>query len=153
MNVQYSLVTNTTGAILTSAPLAPPISTGEYRFNRIFSANDVGVAAGQTRDNTDPAVGCLLGQIQGSRVLMASISPIYRPGVVIQGTTWIQQVFGALDDSSITTLQIRLSYDAVTGFTSFYLLDGGLTTGQIEAGDYIMVYAQLGNGNQQIVPY
>lgn len=143
--VRYTRITNPAAAILTVANGDSGDDFSEQTVKRIFRAEDVGAAVGQTRDATDPTVGCLAVQFTGSRVIDVKISAPYRTAVATN-RNFSGPVIGTAANTS--KVDYRVSYDAKTGISSIYILDrAAAAPGQIVANDWIFITPVIGNSS------
>lgn len=147
--VKYSVVKNTTGAVLTSA-LTDVAGGQQYNLNvikRVFAAADIGNAAGQTQN----AAGCLVGQVEGCRILSVVSMMLVRPAAQaagsvqdvilnsVTGTTANPPVFQTYNKS-----QFIISPDGSKVYYSCVSQNAG---GNINAaaGDYLVLTLATGN--------
>jgi hypothetical protein len=145
--VRHTKVTNTTGALLTSVPINVGQEYSTISIEWTFSAADVGTAAGQTRDATNPNVGFLFAQFAGAHIKRVFAPRLIKPATVINGTAWDIYRTGLQTPANVTELAFRI-VDGV-GVSSLYLYDNGSASTssicQIQAGDKVIVIVELGN--------
>jgi hypothetical protein len=118
--IRYSTVTNTTGAVLTTALVADGKEYALKAVTRTFAAADIGNAVGQTQN----ATGALAAQFQGS---------------VIKDVLEFQ-LFRA--NSPIGSAQ-NIDYILSPDLKSIYAHDGGAI--DIQAGDSLRMLLVTGN--------
>lgn len=131
-------------ALLTVASADAGDDLATIQVEREFAAADVGAGAGQTRDATDPTVGCLVAQFTGSRIIRVEIVGLYRALAATNRTFSGQQVIGSA--ANTVNLATRVSYNAQTGVSSIYVLDSAAAApGRIVAADYLILNVLLGS--------
>lgn len=130
-------------ALLTTALANNGDEFASQKVKRTFLAADVGTGAGQTRDATNPAVGCLVAQFTGSRIRDIINLQLWK-NVVTNTTSFRTLVVGATTDT--LNLGVRVSYNAVTGVSSIYILDKAAGAGgQIVADSWVTMDVLLGD--------
>jgi len=143
--VRYTVVTNPNAAILTVANANSGDDFSEQWVKRVFRASDVGVNLGQTRDATDPTVGCLVAQFNGSRVIDILITSPYRTAVATN-RDFSGPVIGTANNTS--KVDYRVEYNANSGISSIYIFDRSAgAPGQIVANDWIFILPLLGDSS------
>jgi hypothetical protein len=152
--VLYSVVKNTTGAVLTGSGDASSADIGDQMalqpLKRIFYAIDVGTDAGKTRDNTDPTRGCLLCKIHGSRVYGVVDLGLYRT-TAATNRDFKHKVTGT--GANTVNIGFRVFYDTKSGTSYIYAIDSAADApGQIVADDELM-YAVLVGSSAFIEPF
>lgn len=139
--IRYTDVTNTTGAVLTTATgLIIDGKDGSLKeFRRVLAAIDVGPEAGKTRDGTDPTGGCLVCTVKGAKIKAVTGFQMFRPAAATNATFNYFQVATA---AQFFKYGWRISADGY----SLYLHDAGSdATTFLVAGDFIDVQLILGN--------
>src|SRR6267142_2288533 len=100
----YDII-NTTGALRTNVPTEIGQEYAIETVKWIFSAADLGTAAGQTRDATNPAKGFLFAQFKG-----AQVKNIYAPNLIktaaVGGTNFDGYIYGTT--TNIAKLSFRI---------------------------------------------
>lgn len=143
--VRYTVITNPNAAILTVANANSGDDFSEQWVKRIFRAEDVGANVGQTRDATDPTVGCLVAQFTGSRVIDILITSPYRTAPATN-RDFSGPVIGTANNTS--KVDYRVSYDATSGISSIYIFDrAAANPGQIVANDWIYILPLVGDSS------
>lgn len=139
--VRYADITNTTGAVLTPATglITYGKEGGSKFFKRTFAAADIGNAAGQTIDATNPALGCLLVTIAGATIKEIGAFQLFRP-TVVRGSTFNISPFSTTAPL-VYAYGFRISADG----QSVYVLDNGAAGVQIIAADFIQFELIFGN--------
>lgn len=140
--IGYSQILNTTGAVLTSAVAETPDWFCNVIHRRVFAAADIGADAGQTKDATDPTIGCLVAQFTGSQIMNVEILGLYRASAV-QTTIFNFLLLG--NNAASTALAWHNVYNSSSGLNSLYIFDADVGGPSIAAGDWITYTVQLGN--------
>jgi hypothetical protein len=139
---RFSRISNATGGVLASAVVNQGQNYSLEVVERVFAAADVGTGAGQTRDATDPAVGCLFAEFFGTKVKAILSAQLMRNATT--NTTVFETIILGTD-----TGIAQLGFNVVTlpsGRIKIYLLDAAVDAGsQIVADDKVRLLVQLGN--------
>jgi hypothetical protein len=136
---------NDTGAALASAVINQGKDYGVYAVTRVFTAADIGAAAGQTRDATDPSQGCLICQVEGANIQFAISSPTNRI-VDVVNSDYTTNLFAT--DAHYYQTGWRIVNSTVNGvkLSSLYLIDqGDEVSTQIVADDIHYALVVVGN--------
>jgi|SRR5882724_8666820 len=141
--VRYSKVQGSDAALLTAALTDSGNELASQKVIRIFGTADIGANAGQTRDATDPTIGCLAAQFSGSRVQDIINLQLWRT-VPATNQDFNRVVTGAAADT--VNLGWRVDYNSKTGISSIYILDSAAAAdGRIVAADWIEFDVLLGD--------
>lgn len=140
--IRYTTIVNSTGAVLT--PETGLVTSGkegsDKLFRRVFSAADVGTGAGQTRDGTDPTMGCLLVSITGATIKGVFGDGLYRP-TAATNATFDRRLYATVTPQ-VVIYGFRISPDG----KSVYILDSGSAAAtQIAVNDYLTFSLVVGN--------
>ena len=143
--VRYSLVTNPTGAVLTTAPANAGDELASQYVKRVFAAIDIGAQAGKTQDTaSNPTLGCLVAQFSGSRIIDVSHWALFRPLAATNATIFKRLVIGT--GANTANIGWNVNYNPQTGISSLYLLDAAAgAPGLIIANDYVIACVLLGS--------
>jgi hypothetical protein len=140
--IRYAELVNATGAALTPTTGLVQYGKegGEKYFKRTFANADIGNAAGQTIDATNPCTGCLLVTIAGAKIKEVGGLLLLRP-IATRGTTFNQVLF-----STATPHFYKYGWNISADGYSLYLLDiGDDATTQIVANDFVTFSLIFGN--------
>jgi hypothetical protein len=145
-------ISNTSGAVLTVAPANVGDDLAEVVVRRNFAAADIGTAAGQTRDASDPTVGCLCAQFYGPRILDVEISLPYRL-LTATVTTFATPIIG-VNAANTPKLGYNVIYNENLNLSNIYIFDGAAgNPGQLVNLDWIFLRVRLGNtANPNFLP-
>lgn len=163
--VRHTEIVNPNNAVilLSSTPeVREPLicNTGQdYAFvsiSRTIQAAEIAAAAGTLSDNADPTVGMLFAQFQGASIksivsvkLLKNKDAPATPTANNQFTEWGMSDGVAANFTKLGTRIVnpdqttQLGY--TPGYTSLFMLDYGVTTRRVAAGDRIVVLLELGN--------
>jgi hypothetical protein len=148
--IRETVVVNTTGAVLTSALVDAGDDVAEVVVTREFAAADIGAGAGQTRDNANPAGGCLAAQFSGSRIVDIEVSQPYRPGAGAVAL-FTFNINGVANNTS--SVGWKVVYNKNLNISSVYIWDAAAAApGQLVALDYIVLRIRLGNSANPNLP-
>jgi hypothetical protein len=138
---RFSRISNATGGVLASAVVNQGQNYSLEVVERVFAAADVGTGAGQTRDATDPAVGCLFAEFFGTNV-KAVIFLNHFKNTTIRNTVF--EIAGVGSSTIMTRFGWRVD-TTPDKRTRIYLLDYRTGFAAINDGDRVRLLVQLGN--------